>query len=71
MEEDLKWSGDVFIVEKMDKWGYLNMYIKRQRKAQCRKMGLLNNFKFYAHNDPKHAATNHQTSVLLNMRRMN
>lgn len=45
----------VFIDEKMNKWGYLNI-LKNNVKQSAEKMGILNTFKFYADNDPKHTS---------------
>lgn len=43
----------VFIDKLMDKWIYLNV-LKNNIKQNAKNMGILNNFKFYADNGPKH-----------------
>lgn len=45
----------VFIHAKIDKWCYLNI-LKNNLRKRSEKMGILNNFKFYANNDLKHTS---------------
>lgn len=45
----------VFINSTMDKWLYLNI-LKNNLKQSAERLGILNTFKFYQDNDPKHKA---------------